>query len=350
MSATPSSTIPYERQSDPQSNRMCGAASLSMVYRSLGKAIPQSEIWPRISKQNPLGSLASATYLMAQDALNRGFPALAVQVRHPLQALRLCQDEGIRAVLSHRLREDSAMGHYTVLVEIDGQSVVVHDPYFGPSRRLPHEDLLHLWRPVYPKTEITGNVLIGVAAQPNAMPPCQLCGTVIPPAVACPACDRPVSLQPAALLGCVGDDCPDRMWNYICCPFCDYTWSFSSEASKAEPRLDPEKLVSDLNPLFAEMDKFSSLLLSIEGVGNNLAVRKELDRLVASKEHLKLAQSEVLVHRRTQLTWMTEFQQKCKQDEEDLVKAREEIQKPGSPLDGNALGKALLKDLGLITG
>ena len=32
-------TVPFEMQSDPQNSRSCGAASLSMVYRSFGKEI-----------------------------------------------------------------------------------------------------------------------------------------------------------------------------------------------------------------------------------------------------------------------------------------------------------------------
>ena len=34
--------IPYERQSDPRTNRDCGAACLSMVYRSFGKDVAQA--------------------------------------------------------------------------------------------------------------------------------------------------------------------------------------------------------------------------------------------------------------------------------------------------------------------
>ena len=56
--------IPYESQSQTENNRMCGAACLSMVYRSLGKEVPQSEIWEKIAKVNRFGSLASTTHLM----------------------------------------------------------------------------------------------------------------------------------------------------------------------------------------------------------------------------------------------------------------------------------------------
>ncbi|HEY3839596.1 MAG TPA: C39 family peptidase, partial [Bryobacteraceae bacterium] len=70
MSASPV-VIPYEKQSDPQVNRGCGAACLSMVYRSFGKEVPQAEIWPAIAKKNRFGSIASTSHLMAQDANKR---------------------------------------------------------------------------------------------------------------------------------------------------------------------------------------------------------------------------------------------------------------------------------------
>ncbi len=146
MSAAPTA-IPYERQTDPRDSRTCGAACLSMVYHSFGKEVPQSEIWPAIAKQNRFGSLASTTHLMALDALGRGFAAVAIQARHPLQALGLCREPGVRAILNHRLQPDSPAGHYSVLVDLDDKNVVLHDPFLGPSRRLSHAELLDLWQP-----------------------------------------------------------------------------------------------------------------------------------------------------------------------------------------------------------
>jgi hypothetical protein len=346
MSAPESPTIPYERQLDPETNRMCGAASLAMVYRSFGKTVAQPEIWPRISKQNQFASLASTTHLMAQDALARGYVALAFQATHPLQTLRLCKDRGVRAVLSHRLKQDASTGHYTVFVDIDAESVVLHDPYFGPARRVPHEELLELWRPRYPNAEITGNVLIGIAAQPSATPPCPLCGIVIPPAVACPNCRKQVPLQPAVLLGCVGTRCAARMWNYICCPFCDYAWSFELPSAGA-----PSASTTDLSldRLFREVDKFRDFLLSIPVVANNADVQTQLEGIEATKEKLRLAESEKQAYDTMSQEQVAQAREKAKEDEEDLVKRKEDLQKPAAPLDGDALGQSLLKNLGLLS-
>src|ERR1700688_4291454 len=132
MSTVPG-TIPYEKQADTKSSRMCGAACLSMVYRSFGKDVPQSEIWAKIAKVNRFGSLASTTHLMAQDALGRDLSAVAFQARHPIQALRLCREGGARAILNHRAEMLSPNGHYSVMVDLDAKNVYLHDPFFGPS-------------------------------------------------------------------------------------------------------------------------------------------------------------------------------------------------------------------------
>ena len=87
--------VPYEKQLDPQTYRGCGAACLSMVYKSFGKEIPEAEIWPLIAKPNRFGSVSSTTHLMTRHALSLGLNAVAIQTRHPIQVLRLCRDTGV---------------------------------------------------------------------------------------------------------------------------------------------------------------------------------------------------------------------------------------------------------------
>jgi hypothetical protein len=370
MSA-PEAVIPYERQSDPQTNRTCGAACLSMVYRFFGKEVPQNQIWPSIAKQNRFGSLASTTHLMALDALSRGFGAVAIQARHPLQALRLCRDSGIRAILNHRLKHNAPTGHYTVLVNIDDKNVVLHDPFYGPSRRLSHAELLELWQPHFPSSEIAGYVMIGVAVQPPAAPACQLCRTPIPSSVECPKCKQPVGLHPGALLGCMNSACIARMWNYICCPSCDYTWTFSLQSpqagatdsgfpggpsragvsgplsSDAQAAPASEEDPWKLNRLFGELDKFCSHILSLPAAVSHPDIKPQIDFITASKEKLKLAQAEEFAHRKVRQEQLDELAQTAKQKEEAHRKRMEELNTPSPPLDGDALGRALLKNLGL---
>ncbi len=360
--------VPYEKQGDPQTNRGCGAACLSMVYRSFGKPIAQAEIWPAIAKENRFGSLASTTHLMTQDALNRGFAAMAIQARHPLQVLRICREQGIRGILNHRLQTDAPTGHYSVLIDIDDKNVLIHDPFFGPSRSLSYPELLELWQPRFRNSEIVGNLLIGIARQPPALPACPFCHAPFPAAVACPRCMKPVGLLPGVLLGCMNDSCIARMWNCLCCPACDCTWHFtigppqtgeapSSPVQAAMPPAAPPGVAGGasapdtigLDRLFAEIDKFSSLALTLPAASKDPAIKQQIDFLVASKNKIKLARAEALAHRQMLRGQMTKLQEATQAKLAAHQQRLEDLNKPAEPLDGQALGCALLKNLGFIS-
>lgn len=361
MSAAAS--ILYEKQSDARSNRGCGAACLSMVYRSLGKEVAQAEIWPVIAKENRLGSIASTTHLMVKDALNRGFAAVAFQAKHPLQSLRRCHDLGIRAILNHRLKPHAPTGHYTVLIDIDDKNVVLHDPFYGPSRTLSPAELLELWQPSFPNSEIAGYMLIGVATPPSGPSACDLCGRPIPASVECPKCKQAVGLQPGVLLGCMSISCMARSWNYICCPTCDCTWNFTLQPEQAwataaipvstppppgpQPASAPAPAL-DINKLFGELDKFCAYILAIPAAANHPEIRKQLDSITASKGEFKLAHADLLARRAARQAQLAALVNTAKEQEEAHRKKMEELNTPSPPLDGDALGHALLKNLGLI--
>lgn len=339
--------IPYERQSEAQGNRLCGAASLAMVYRSFNKAVPQSEIWSRISKRNNLGSLASATYLMAQDAISRGYSAVAIQAKHPLQLLRVSRDAGVRVILSHRLKDDLPTGHYSVLVDLDPSTVTLHDPYFGPGRQLAHAALLDLWQPGYPNSEITGNVLIGISDRATPLPACKECGTEMPASVNCAACAKPIALQPAALLGCVGANCASRMWNYLCCPSCDYTWSFALQrVEETAPGQAPG--AEQLARAVAAIEEFCAKIRAMPEAAANPQVLQYLDAMMASKQRLGLATTEQQSHLKQREAQIGQLEKDAKKREQRVAQAKRDAEAPASTPDGNALGQALLKSLGLL--
>jgi Papain-like cysteine protease AvrRpt2 len=359
MNATQNVTIPYERQSEPETGRTCGAACLSMVYRSFGEEVPQTQIWPSIAKANRAGNPASTTHLMARDALTRGFSAIAIQIRHPLQALRICLNSGIRSILNHRLKEDAPTGHYSVMVDIDDKNVVLHDPYYGPARKVPHAELLGLWQRRFSSSEIVGNMLIGVAAQPSSIAGCQLCQTPIPSTAQCPKCAQKVLLQPSALLGCMNTACAGRMWNYICCPACDYTWTFTlqppvghSPHGVSDPAYDPKAVEHaerdpwDLTPLFTQLDKFCNHILSLPGAADHPAIKNQLDFIAANKEKLALATAEERANLKAHEDRMVAMAQAAREEADAHRQTLEELNKRLPQLDGDVLGHALLKALG----
>lgn len=376
------SLIPYEGQSDRETNRMCGAAALAMVYRSLprppapagdaaaggrkdrrnrtvgpidgvdrrkgarrGTDVTQAEILPRISKPNRLGQPACATHLMVKDALNRGYAAVAIQATHPLQTILACQQRGVRAILNHRLRKDSPAGHYTVLTGMDAEHVLVHDPFYGPDHRIPYGDLLELWQPGYPDSEIVGNVLIGIATPAPQEGKCPGCAVDLPPEVDCPRCAAKVPLSPVDLLGCVGE-CVRRAWNFVCCPHCDLMWTFVAAApEEAKP---PDEGIWGLGPLFAELDKLETHVNANKKAAKRADVKEQLASIRENREKLRLAEREEMAMRARAEAELSEFTQGVAKEEEAVAKAQEAAAKPAGPIDAGKLGDALLKDLGIV--
>ena len=367
--STPESPIPFERQTDQQATRSCGAACLSMVYRSFGKGLSKEvtpeEIWPSISKVNRYGSLASTTYLMTQDALKRGFGAVAFQARHALQVLRLSVEGAargkIRVILNHRLRADSASGHYSVLTHFDEQHAILHDPLLGPSRELTHAQLLELWAPGFANSEIVGNVLIAITAEPPASFACELCREPIPAKVVCPKCRTGVSLHPSALLGCYRNRCIARMWHYICCPNCDHLWDArlhelaqagattleipNPALAPAQP--SPKTEEPDFEKMFAALEQFANFAMTVPGAANHAALKSHLDVIRGSREQLTLARAEEAAQVKARTDRIEGLKQVAKQREEAHRKQTEQLAKGSPPLDGDALGRALRKNLGL---
>jgi hypothetical protein len=324
-----------------------------MVYRSFGKEVPQDEIWPLIAKPNRFGSIASSTHLMVAHALSQGLQAIAIQARHPLQVLRLCRDGGIRAILNLRLQADAYAGHYAVLADIDDKYVVLHDPLLGPARPLTHAELLARWHPQVPNSEILGNVVIGIAPESAGLPPCEFCHTLTPVQIDCPRCAKSVGLQPALLMGCMLDGCIARMWNYVCCPSCDYVWTFNNAGEPstlahepAGPVKPPASEPENFDLMFAELDKFCSYIRTIPGAAEHKELNRYLDTLSTGKQQIQLAQAESLGYQKIREDQMTALGRDSEKRQEAHRKKVEALNTPPPPLDGNALGQALLKNLG----
>ncbi len=336
-----SAVIPFEKQSEKLTGRACGAACLSMVYRSLGKPVEQTAIWPVISKPNRFGQVSSTTYLMTQDALNRGFRAVAIQARNPLDALRLCSAKGIRAILNHRAQADSAAGHYTVLVDIDSKDVILHDPLFGAARRLPHAQLLELWNPQIANSEIVGGVLIAVGMPAEAeTPACEFCHTPMVRSIDCPRCGKPTCLEPGAVLACMRDGCIARMWNWVCCPACDCVFSLkdgqAAGASAAAPKLAaagaaPAVPAIDLAKLFGEIDKFTGQIRAMPGMANNPDIKKRLEFIEATKDEVKVAHAADVARREAAMGKLSAFQENNKKQKRSSLKRRKSARRLGRP-------------------
>lgn len=272
MSDTVAVDIPYERQNDPTSNRMCGAAALCMVYRSFGMSASQAELAPRLREPGAPSASSARSHLLAQDALAHGLSAVVLRARDPLRSLRRHRDPAIRLILNHRLHHETASGHFTVLVQVREREAVVHDPQRGPHTRLMLADLAELWRPLGPRSEITGHVLLAVAKARAAATACPTCGRTPPDAIMCPGCRKPFPIHPTSVLGCMEASCDERMWDALFCPYCDtgvtgavVEGAISAAGKETTDGPDPQghEDLLRLDELSREIDNFIAVLLKV---------------------------------------------------------------------------------------
>jgi len=200
---------------------MCGAAALSMAYRSLDLSCSQQEAWGEIAQSDRHGRLAAKTHLLARDAIRRGLAAVVVQVTDPWAVLGRAAAGEVRVILNHRLSLGSSSGHYTILVDVDDAQVTLQDPRFGPFRRIARSEFLDLWRPGSDPSEIVGHVLVGLETSSTLRRDCTECGAEVPAQATCPKCGATIRLRPVAVLGCIRADCDNRVWRRVFCPECD---------------------------------------------------------------------------------------------------------------------------------
>ena len=213
--------IPFQKQHRAGGHRMCGAAALSMVYRSLDLSCSQQEAWGEVARRDRDGRLAARTHLLARDALRRGLAAVVVEVADPWPVLGRAVAAEVRVILNHRLKAESSSGHYTILVDVDDEHVTLHDPHFGPFRRIDRQEFLDLWLPGSDPSEIVGHVLVGIETRSELRWDCAECGTEVPTTTTCPGCGATIRLRPVAVLGCIRADCGNRVWRRVFCPECD---------------------------------------------------------------------------------------------------------------------------------
>jgi hypothetical protein len=299
--------------------------------------------------------------------LSRGFKAVAIQARYPIHDLRLCHEAGVCVILNHRLNRDATTGHFSLLVGIDNESVTLHDPLLGPSRRLSHAELLELWMPYFAGSEIAGNFLIAVAGEAGPHPVCEFCHAPVPVAVECPRCEAIVGLEPATPFGCVTYRCIARGWNYVCCPACDYTWNFAPDPleaqseGKAEPTPAPKTASAhsiperkreepDFNRLFVALDQFTNLISSSPAAAADPRVQLQLNFIKASKDGLIAAHAESLAYRKVRQVQVDALGAATREKSAQQRAKMKEMSKPLPALDGEALARALLKNLGFING
>ena len=231
MVETEVAAIPYERQQDADGNRMCGAAALCMVYRSFGVECTQAEVWQAVAG----GTRSARTRLICADSLQRGFDALIVRREFP--GMCSASARGTRSAPSSitgspsnrptaitrswwawttvgrwsrsQGRPGSQPGPNSVAPALATERAGLgdHRPGPGGDRRREH-----------------ATVVV-----------CSRCRAPIPESARCGRCAATIRLQPAAVLGCVAEDCDGRLWEALFCPQCDTTYRNQITPAGDEP-------------------------------------------------------------------------------------------------------------------
>ncbi|QDU59642.1 Peptidase C39 family protein [Planctomycetes bacterium Pan216] len=209
-------TYPYVEQ---ETRYMCGAASLRMVYLSLGLNVAQQHIWWEVSRNE----VSARTHLLAHDAIQRGFEAMVIQLpdKDPWPALEEAHRVGASVILNHRPEKNSPSGHFSVLLGLDQDTIELHDPQGRPRRHETREEFANLWRRLPGVSSVPGFSLVVVTRPAREERRCELCDQVIPDVVACASCGFEMPLRPKSMLGCIGRTCEGRRWKKLFCPRCD---------------------------------------------------------------------------------------------------------------------------------
>ena len=103
-----------------------------------------------------------------------------------------------------------------------------------------------------------------------------------------------------------------------------------------------------MKPLFAELDKFCDLIRGLPGANSSAPLKEHLDRIGISKEKIVLAQSETLAYEKMAQDQWKKILEASEQKKDEHRRRMEELNRPSAPLDGNVLGRALLKNLGFL--
>ena len=213
--------IPFEPQQAIDGSRTCGAAALTMVYRSLGTNSQQLAVWHRVAEEIRPGTKATRTHRLALDARQSGYTSVVLQAERPAALLLQLIESDIRVILNHRLDRRSHLGHYSVLLRFDGDQVEIHDPHRGPNRVLPWAEFEELWQPDTQRSEIVGRVLVAIGTDPGESRSCRNCCNAVPTHWTCARCGQLVPIGPAGAVRCVTPACSERLWSRLFCPHCD---------------------------------------------------------------------------------------------------------------------------------
>ena len=213
----------------------CGAAALAMVLDHFGISAKVYEIANELLSVGPQGVPRIKTHQLGEYARSRGLSVTVARLDQPWRALLNSYQKNVSVILNHRLNVDSPVGHFSVMSHLDDKSgeIWLHDPQRGPDCKYKQSELLELWSPLVPRSQIAGNVAVFIAERPlgGVSATCQDCNQVIHinSPLKCNGCMKVIEPLPGFIIGCLSPGCRNRLWTEIYCPECDRPWSRSQQ-------------------------------------------------------------------------------------------------------------------------
>jgi len=133
---TPTLTVPYL----PQTEALCGGAAAAMVFRFWGDRHADVQQFASLVDAHA-GGIADTALIDAIRA--RGWSAQRLE--GSLATIREQIEAGHPLILL--IEDRPSRYHYVVAVGSDDQHVFIHDPTWGPARRLSVAELMRRWKP-----------------------------------------------------------------------------------------------------------------------------------------------------------------------------------------------------------
>jgi hypothetical protein len=130
-------SVPYV----PQTDALCGGAAAAMVYRYWGDAHAAVEPFASLVERRPGGVTGIASDVLANAVRSQGWKT--ERADPSIESLRARIDRHQPVIVLIADRRD--LFHYVVVVGVDRDAVIVHDPSWGPSRRLAIEAFDRVW-------------------------------------------------------------------------------------------------------------------------------------------------------------------------------------------------------------
>jgi predicted double-glycine peptidase len=125
----------------PQTDALCGGAAAAMVFRYWGDARADVAQFAPLVERRPGGVVGIANDVLASAVSGKGW-----RTEHAGDSIvSLASHIAARQPVIVLVADRRDLYHYVVVVGVDADAVVVHDPSWGPSRRIRSAEFTRVW-------------------------------------------------------------------------------------------------------------------------------------------------------------------------------------------------------------